>query len=141
MKIEQIIQDKKQFLGLLLLADEQESMIDRYIDRGEMFGLYDPDLKSICVVTNEGDGNYEIKNIATYIAEQGKGYGRLLVNYLFEYYQDKCKTLYAGTGDASMEARFYERCGFVRSHSKKNFYVDNYDHPIFENGRQLIDMV
>ena len=31
MRIETITENKKQFLDLLLLADEQESMIDRYL--------------------------------------------------------------------------------------------------------------
>lgn len=32
MKVEKISNNKKQFLDLLLLADEQEDMIDRYLD-------------------------------------------------------------------------------------------------------------
>lgn len=60
-----VISDKKEFLELLLLADEQESMIDRYLERGDMFVLYDDGLKACCVVTCEGEGIYEIKNIAT----------------------------------------------------------------------------
>lgn len=52
-------------MELLLLADEQESMIDRYAERGDMFVLYDNGLKACCVVTREGEGIYEIKNIAT----------------------------------------------------------------------------
>ncbi len=35
--IHKIINDKKAYIDLLLLADEQESMIDRYLERGEMF--------------------------------------------------------------------------------------------------------
>jgi len=50
MKIEKIIENKKQFLDLLLLADEQENMIDRYLANGDLFALYDDDLKSVCVV-------------------------------------------------------------------------------------------
>ena len=50
MEIKIINENKKQFIDLLLLADEQESMIDRYLERGELFALYDNDLKSICVV-------------------------------------------------------------------------------------------
>lgn len=38
--ITQITEHKKQYLALLLLADEQESMIDKYLDRGEVFALY-----------------------------------------------------------------------------------------------------
>lgn len=60
-----VISDKKEFLELLLLADEQESMIDRYLERGDMFVLYDDGLKACCVVTCEGERIYEIKNIAT----------------------------------------------------------------------------
>ena len=60
-----ILKNKKEFLELLLLADEQESMIDLYLERGEMYALYDGDLKAACVVTDEGNGVYEFKNIAT----------------------------------------------------------------------------
>ncbi len=45
-KIEKIIENKKQFLDLLLLADEQENMIDRYLPGGDLFALYDNGLKS-----------------------------------------------------------------------------------------------
>ena len=41
MEIKKVISDKKEFLDLLLLADEQEDMIDRYLERGDMFVLYD----------------------------------------------------------------------------------------------------
>lgn len=56
MNIRKIESDKKQFLDLLLLADEQESMIDRYIDRGEMFVLDDNGTKAVAVVTDERNG-------------------------------------------------------------------------------------
>ena len=65
MRIEKITTDKKRFLELLLLGDEQEDMIDRYLERGDLFALFDPDLKSLCVVTDEGKGTCELKNLAT----------------------------------------------------------------------------
>ncbi len=40
MKVEQVFSDRKRFLDLLLLADEQEDMIDRYLERGDMFALF-----------------------------------------------------------------------------------------------------
>ena len=36
MKIRKVDTDKKEYLPLLLLADEQEDMIDRYLDRNCM---------------------------------------------------------------------------------------------------------
>ncbi len=99
MKIEIIKHDKKRFLDLLLFADEQENMVDRYLERGEMFALYDGNLKSICVVTDEGNGKCEIKNLATSEPDQGKGYGRRLVQHVLKYYRDRFKSMYVGTGD------------------------------------------
>lgn len=141
MKIKRILGDKKQFLDLLLLADEQEDMIDKYLERGDVFALYDGDLKSICVVTKEDEGIYELKNIATYKKYQGQGYGKALINYIFDYYSGRCKTMFVGTGDSPLTIPFYNHCGFKISHRVKNFFTDNYNHPIFENGIQLIDMV
>ncbi|HNT07063.1 GNAT family N-acetyltransferase [Methanoculleus sp.] len=141
MKIEEVLGDRRRFLDLLLLGDEQESMIDAYLDRGDMFALYDGGLKGICVVTREGDGIYELKNIATYEECQGQGYGRRLVEYIFEHYRGRCRVMLVGTGDSPRILRFYERCGFTVSHRIENFFLDHYDHPIFDCGEQLVDMV
>ena len=46
-----------------------------------------------------------------------------------------------GTGDSALTVPFYEKCGFTRSHYIPNFFIDHYDHPIFECGIQLIDMI
>ena len=141
MKIEIITDHKKRFLDLLLLADEQESMIDRYLERGELFALYDVNLKSIAVVTHESSGIYELKNLATYKKYQNQGYGRKLVEYISHFYSSKGTTLWVGTGNVASTIRFYEKCGFVFSHTIPNFFIDHYDHPIFENEVQLVDMV
>ena len=55
-KIREIKENKKQYLDLLLLADEQENMIDRYLERGTMYVLDDDGIKAECVVTDEGGG-------------------------------------------------------------------------------------
>ena len=87
--IKQITKNKKQYLDLLLLGDEQESMIERYLDRGEMFALFDGGLKTVCVVTDEGDGVCELKNIATVPDAQGKGYGKQMLAYLSRHYRQR----------------------------------------------------
>ena len=102
MEIKEVKHRKKQYLSLLLLADEQEDMIDRYLERGVMYVLDDGGVKGECVVTDEGDGVLELKNLAVEPAFQGHGYGKALV---------------------------------------ENFFTDHYDHPIYEGGVQLVDMV
>ena len=141
MEIIKIEKNKKQYLSLLLLADEQEDMVDRYIDKGIMYVLDDDGVKCECVVTDEGNGIIEIKNIATVPQHQGKGYAKTLIEFLVKEYGGKYSVLQVGTGDSPLTVPFYEKCGFVRSHSIPNFFTENYDHPIFECGVQLVDMV
>ena len=141
MKIREVNENKKQFIALLLLADEQENMIDHYLEKGTMYVLEDGNVKAECVVTDEDNGILEIKNIAVDPQNQGKGYGKALIDFLASKYADEYSVLQVGTGDSPLTVPFYEECGFVRSHNIPNFFTDNYDHPIYECGVQLIDMV
>ena len=141
MKIREVNENKKQFISLLLLADEQENMVDRYLEKGTMYVLEDGDVKAECVVTDEDNGILEIKNIAVDPQNQGKGYGKALIDFLASKYADEYSVLQVGTGDSPLTIPFYEKCGFVRSHKIPNFFTDNYDHPIYEGGVQLIDMI
>jgi GNAT superfamily N-acetyltransferase len=140
MDIRLVTQNKKQYLDLLLLADEQENMIDKYLERGDLFALYDGELKSICVVTDEGGGVCELKSLATYPQHQGMGYATRLIEYIFDQYKSTHRTMLVGTGDTPVIVPFYEHRGFVLSHRLKDFFL-SYDHPIIDNGVQLIDMV
>ena len=141
MRIEKITHNKKHYLDLLLLADEQEDMIDKYLESGDLFALFDDDLKTVCVVTEIDKETCELKNIATYQKYQGKGYARTLINFVSDYYKNTYKTMLVGTGETPTILSFYESCGFKKSHAIKNFFTDNYDHAMFEEGIQLIDMV
>ncbi|HBG25336.1 MAG TPA: GNAT family N-acetyltransferase [Rikenellaceae bacterium] len=140
-RIEKNNENKKHFLDLLLLADEQESMIDKYLPSGDLFALYDNELKSVCVVVQVDSETCELKNIATYQKYQGKGYGRALISFISDYYKNEYKTMLVGTGETPAILSFYESCGFVKSYRVKNFFTDNYDHPIFEGDIQLVDMI
>ena len=140
MEIKKVTGSKKVYIDLLLLADEQESMIDKYLENGEMFVLDDNGVKAACVITKEANGVYELKNIAVLPDCQRKGYGKRMIDFLFTYYSD-CNTMLVGTGDVPSSLGFYHSCGFTESHRIKNFFTDNYDHPMFEDGKQLVDMV
>ena len=141
-KIRKVDVDKKRYLSLLLLADEQENMIDRYLERGSLYIMEDNGIvKAETVVTDEGDGVVEIKSLAVATEFQGMGYGRSMIRFVAEHYKDLYTTLQVGTGDSPITVPFYESCGFVQHHVDKNFILDNYDHPIYEGGKQLKDMV
>ena len=141
MEIIEVMENKKNYIELLLLADEQEDMIDRYIDKGKMYVLDDNGIKCECVVIDVGNGVLEIKNIATVPEYQGKGYAKAMIDFIITKYREEYSILQVGTGDSLLTMPFYEKCGFVRSHIILNFFTDNYNHPIYEGGIRLVDMV
>ena len=86
MRIRQITGNKKKYLPLLLIGDEQESMIDRYLNCGDMFGMFNgEEIIAEIVITNEGGGTYEIKNIAVASGYRKKGYARRMVNFTEQF--------------------------------------------------------
>lgn len=141
MEIKKVVENKDDFMDLLLLGDEQENMIKKYLYRGDLFALYDNDLKTVSVVTKEKNETYEIKNLATFEKFHGKGYGTKMLKYIIEEYKNKCKKLLLGTGDIDGILSYYKKFGFIYSHTIKGFFVDNYDHEMFEDGKQLVDMI
>ena len=50
MKIRKVMHNKKEYMELLLLADEQEDMIDRYLERASTFVPQYGGLLAECVV-------------------------------------------------------------------------------------------
>ena len=133
--------DKQRYLSLLLLGDEQESLIAGYLDRGELFvweGNYE--VWALCVVTREGPGLYELQNIAVTPEYRRKGLGRALVEHVRSYYPE-LETLRLGTGDSPSSVRFYQALGFREAGREKDYFLRCYDHPIYEDGKRLRDRV
>lgn len=131
--------DRSAYIPLLLEGDEDMSMLNRYLDRGDLFGLFDnEDVVTLALVTAEGDCA-ELMNIVTVEKHRGKGYGSLMLSYLSKEFS-AYGYLIAGTGDCSPARLFYEKNGFSLSGLRKDFFLQ-YDHPVIENGRMLTDMV
>ncbi len=142
MDIRLVTDDRRTYMPLLLMADEQESMIERYLSCGEMFAAWDRgEVCAVCIVTDRGDGTAEIKNIAVVPERRGEGLGRTMVEFLERRYRGRYDTLVVGTGDSPATMPFYRKCGFEYSHRIPDFFTDNYDHPIVECGTVLRDMV
>ena len=135
------ITDKLQYKDLLLLADEQWEMVEKYLQNSTMYILDDNGVKGEITVLDLGNGVLEIKNLAVLAPYQHCGYGKQLVEYVCQKYKDSFLQIQVGTGDSPLTLPFYEKCGFKKSHIIKNFFTNNYDHPIIENGKLLTDMI
>ena len=65
MQLKWIPTEKKRFLPLLLLGDEQESMIDRYLMRGTMYAADDGETAAgVMVFVRLSQDVHELKNLA-----------------------------------------------------------------------------
>lgn len=134
--------DKKKWLDLLLLGDEDEAMIDLYLDRSSLYVLMEEgDAASLCAVTRESPSVIEIKNLATRPESQGRGYATALIDYVEKKYAAHASVLRLGTGETPEMLQFYARRGFVFSHRLPHFFRDNYAHPVIDNGILLDDMI
>ena len=96
---------------------------------------------ALCVVTDEGDGVLELKNIAVEPVCQKKGYGRRLIRFICQKYKNQFHTLQAGTGDSLLQCRFTSTAALYGGSVIPHFFMDHYDHPIYEGGKQLDDMI
>lgn len=134
------IENKKKNLPLLLLADPEENAIDKYLPNCEVLEFYiDNILVGQGAVMEISKNICELKNIAIYEKYHKNGYGKEFVKLLFEYYRGKYSCMIVGTSESGVT--FYKKCGFKISHIVKNFFIDNYTEPIYENGNQCIDMI
>lgn len=141
MYIKKITENKKAFLDLLLLGDEQESMIDQYLDIGDMYVVYDEQPVAQCVVVYLSNGIYELKNISVASEYQGKGIGSILLDFISNLYKSSGRKIIVGTGETPNTISFYQKNDFTYFKRVENFFTDNYDHPIYENGIKLKDMI
>lgn len=98
MEIREITGDKRRYLPLLLVGDEQEEMVMRYLPHGSLFVCFDPDPCAVAVVTDESDGCCELKNLAVEPCRQRQGYGRRMVAFVVRRYAERgYRTLRVGT--------------------------------------------
>lgn len=133
--------DKRRYMDLLLLADEQADMVERYLHKGTMIVLDECGVKGEIFVTDEGNGVPEIKNLAILPEFRRRGYGRALIEFVCERYKESFDLVLVGTGDSPLTIPFYISCGFTPSHTVKDFFTENYDHPIIEAGVILKDLI
>lgn len=132
--------NKKQYLSLLLIGDESETMIDRYLDSGTLYiGLFNSKPIAVCVVVNPGSDTVEIKNLAVEAEFRRHGYGRRMLEYVESQHSNS--KIILGTGETPSTLAFYKSCGYSYSHRIPNFFTDNYPSPIIEEGVTLRDMI
>ncbi|RLJ23208.1 acetyltransferase (GNAT) family protein [Chryseobacterium sp. 7] len=129
---------------LLLLADETKEAINQYIFSSDIYLLHDgTENIAVMALYRKNNSELEIKNVAVIESYRSKGIGSILMNKAKEIAKENhYKTLTVGTSNTGFQQiRFYEKNGFIKSGVLKDFFIENYPAPIYENGLQMKDMV
>ena len=64
------------------------------------------------------------------------------IELINKYLLKNQKAIIVGTGDAGFkQINFYKKNGYSQYAAKKNFFLDNFSEPIFEDGIMLKDMI
>lgn len=127
---------------LLLLADESEAMVARYLPRGELWvAERGKALCAVAVLTDEGGGLCELKNLAVAPECQRQGVGRRFVAFLCGHYAARFREMRVGTGETPRTIGFYRACGFRPFGRLRGFFTEHYAAPIVDDGVLLRDMV
>lgn len=132
--------NKEQYMDLLLEADPEKEMIEKYLKDGELFVLtYKETIACVAVVIKIDEDTVELKNIATKEEYRGQGCGKKMLKYLADNYKQKYNKMLVGTSENNIP--FYVKQGFDRYEKTiKNYFVDNYDEEIWDGDLQCIDM-
>ena len=110
LEIKQIF-EKEKYIDLVLEADPDKEIVEKYIDDSDMYGLFEEgEILAEVIITKVNDNICELKNIATAKLSRGKGYGKKLIQYVIQLYKNKYKKMIVGTTENNIP--FYVKCGF-----------------------------
>ena len=132
-------------MDLLLLADPSEEKVRSYLAQSRCFVASDDGVVAgacACAVQPLEAGGHELMCIAVYPDRQKSGIGTALLKWVIDFYRKSgAGRLEVGTGTFGYQLAFYQRQGFRVTAIDRNFFIENYPEPIFEDGIQLFDML
>lgn len=129
---------------LLLLADPSKEVIETYLPLATKYiAELDGEILGIFLLIKLDESSIEIKNICVKETYQNRGIGTLMLKKaLLIAKEEGYKKMIISTANSSIkQLRLYQRLGFEIIEIKKNFFIENYDEPIFENGTQAKDLI
>lgn len=130
-------------MDLLLLADPSEERVLSYLPSSRCFvASSNGVVVGVCAVQPRKAGAHEIMSIAVRAEHQKLGIGTKLLKWVIDFFQKAgASRLEVGTGTFGYQLVFYQRQGFRVTGVERDFFLKNYDEPIFEQGIQLMDML
>ena len=135
------IENKEDYIDLLLEADPSKDMIHKYLNDSDVYALKKEDeLISIAVILHIDRKTLELKNIVTKENYRNKGYAKTLLKSLCGNYKQKYDRMLVGTTENNIP--FYVKQGFDKYEKTiKNFFADNYKEEIKDGELTCTDLI
>jgi predicted adenine nucleotide alpha hydrolase (AANH) superfamily ATPase/N-acetylglutamate synthase-like GNAT family acetyltransferase len=135
------IENKEDYIDLLLEADPSRDMIYKYLNDSDVYALKKEDeLISIAVILHIDRKTLELKNIVTRENYRNKGYAKTLLKSLCGNYKQKYDRMLVGAAENNIP--FYVKQGFDKYEKTiKNFFIDNYKEEIKDGNLVCTDLI
>lgn len=135
------IENKEDYIDLLLEADPSRDMIHKYLNDSDVYALKKEDeLISIAVILPISRKTLELKNIVTKESYRNKGYAKTLLKALCGNYKQKYDRMLVGVAENNIP--FYVKQGFDKYEKTiKNFFIDNYNEEIKDGDLICTDLI
>ena len=135
------IENKEDYIDLLLEADPSRDMIHKYLNDSDVYALKKEDeLISIAVILHIDRKTLELKNIVTTEKYRNKGYAKTLLKSLCGNYKQKYDRMLVGVAENNIP--FYVKQGFDKYEKTiKNYFIDNYNEEIKDGDLICTDLI
>ena len=135
------IENKEDYIDLLLEADPSKDMIHKYLADSDVYALKKEDeIICIAVILHIDRKTLELKNIVTKENFRNKGYAKTLLKSLCGNYKQKYDRMLVGTTENNIP--FYVKQGFDKYEKTiKNFFIDNYNEEIWDEDLLCTDLI
>lgn len=140
-----ILQANEEYPWTLLLdADPDRDLVANYLKNSRVLVHESMDAIIGVIVYQERETEWEIMNLAVAPERQGQGIGGQLLEAVFASIKEISgeKPILIKTGDLTSPAlKLYQAKGFQQIGLVKDYFIDNYPEPIYENGQLLRNQV
>ncbi len=139
-----IIKQNEAPWDLLLLAQPSLENIQTDLNQGLCHvAKIDSKIVGVFVIVQKSEQIWEITNIAVAPQYQGQKIGKAILAQAILVAQNLgAIEIEVGTGNSSLpQLAFYQKAGFRIVGVIPDFFIENYDEPIYENGIQCRDLI
>ena len=135
------IENKEDYMDLLLEADPSKASIIKYLQDSDVYGLkLNDEIISLAVILHIDKNTLELKNLVTKSEYRNKGYAKRLLKHLCGNYKQKYSKMLVGTTENNIP--FYVKQGFDKYEKTiKNYFIDNYEEEIKDGELVCTDLI